>query len=128
MSFSEIFIFIRSLSFGGLLGVGLGVAFCIIFQQTLYLKYAIIFGGLFGASLHRIIDNVFIKGVLYPLGRFIEYYGKIAQIEILRKRGIIDTKTCEKIKKEKTLDYFLGKETNKELTENKRVSERKRLK
>lgn len=115
MNFTEIVTFFRSLSLGGLLGVGIAVAICVILQNFSYINYVVAFGGLIGAAFHRFFDRVLVKGLFHPIGNFIEYYGKLTQIEILRRNKIIDDKVCERIKKEKTLDYFLGEKREKQL-------------
>lgn len=119
MSGAALLTFLRSLSFGGLLGAGVALALCVVFGQVEYTEYAIIYGGLLGAALHRIIDNLIIKGIFYPIGYFVAYYAKLIQIETLRRREIIDIKTCERIKRQLTLNYFTGELLNKDLPEAK---------
>ena len=104
--------FLRSLSFGGLLGCG--VAYLIflsyphLFVGRVRLEEIVVFGGLLGACLHRIIDWCLVKPFLFPFGRFIEYYGTLMQLKLQNKAQLIDDDSYKKIKYQLDLAYFLG--------------------
>jgi hypothetical protein len=107
----DILAFLRSLSFGGLLGCTIVVLLYVLFPQIfiapLTFKFMIVFGGLLGAAAHRFIDAIILKGILHPVTRFINFYGKLVQIEQLRRKGIIEPDTYQKIKNDLTIRYFL---------------------
>ena len=106
MKFIEVIAFLRSMCFGGLVGLAAGVALCVYFNQAQHIKYAAVYGALLGAAIHRGVEAVFVRGIFAPIGNFIEYYGKLTQIEVLTRRGIIERDVCEEIKKQMTLAYF----------------------
>lgn len=114
----DLYGFLRALSFGGLVGSGLAILLYILFPQIfvgyISFQFMLVFGGLLGAAAHRGIDALIIRGMLYPFSRFTTFYGKLVQIELLKRRGIIDNRSYQRIKKEITTKYFLGesKETD----------------
>lgn len=115
----NLFSFLRSLSFGGLMGSGFIILLYIFFPQifsgVLTFNFMLAFGGLLGAAAHRLIDSLVIKGILHPISRFTTYYWQLVQLELLNKRGLIDSKSYEKIKKELTIKYFLEDKDNQRL-------------
>lgn len=104
--------FIRSLSFGGLVGCGLAIGlylrYPLSFADNIRFESIVILGMLLGAAAHRAIDTIIVKGVLSPIGRFATYYGKFVQVELLARTGLISEALCKRIKDELTTEYFLG--------------------
>lgn len=108
--------FLRSLSFGGSIGSGLILVLYKIYPQLfvapLGLEYMFIFGGVLGASAHRVFDSLIVKGLLYPVDRFVTFYSRLAQLEMLARRDLIDDKTHSRIREELTVAYFLEKDSD----------------
>lgn len=104
--------FLRSLSFGGLLGCGIAYLAFLNYPQLFVghatLEVVVIFGSLLGACLHRAIDALVVKGLLLPFGRFADYYGKLVQLRLQKRAGLIDNNLYKQIKNELDLAYFLG--------------------
>jgi hypothetical protein len=102
--------FLRSLSFGGLLGGGVAYLICLKYPQLLVEKttpeMAVIFGSLLGASLHRAIDALIVQGLLPPFGRTVHYYTKLAEARFLKRNGIITERECNQIEKGLLRKYF----------------------
>lgn len=107
----DIISYVRSLSFGGLLGCG--VAYIVfltyphLFEGRASLEAVVIFGSLLGAALHQAIDACLIKTFLLPFGRFTNYYGKLIELTLQHRAGLIDDESYELIKKELVREYFL---------------------
>lgn len=101
MNFIQIIFLLRSLCFGGLLGVAAAIALCFYFNQAQYIPYAAILSGSLGATMQRGIMCVFTSII-----NFVGYYAKLFQVELLRRYGIIDEATCNEIKRQNTLSYF----------------------
>jgi hypothetical protein len=103
--------YIRSLGFGGAMGAGIAALAYVYLPhyipERITLQDCMYIGGAFGMATHRAIDGVVVKGFLFPFGRFLTYYGKIVQLEILQKRGILDPRNVSMIKKKLSEQYFL---------------------
>jgi RNA polymerase sigma factor (sigma-70 family) len=103
---------LRSLSFGGLLGCG--VAYLIflsyphLFVGRVSLEVVVVFGGLLGAWLYRVIEWCLVKPFLLPFGRLFEYYAKLVQLTLQNRAELIDDDSYKKIKYQLDLAYFLG--------------------
>src|SRR5215467_4533595 len=106
--------FLRSLSFGGLLG--LGVAWLAYRQNQPYFvgkvieTHFLLFGSALGASVHRAIDSV-LRAIMKPLFGHIEYYGKIAQLTHRRDKGRIGDVEYQSLVSRLTVRFFVGEET-----------------
>ena len=111
--------FLRSLSFGGFVGSGIAgilyLRFPQIFGTAITLNDMLIFGGALGASIHRGIDSIVVGGILHPLGKTMNYYGKLVQMEIQRRKGMMDHKTYRRIKAKLDDAYFLEENKNTRL-------------
>jgi hypothetical protein len=103
--------FLRSLSFGGIVGSGIAgilyLRFPQFFGSVITLQDILIFGGALGASIHRGIDAIVVGGILHPLGKTMNYYGKLVQLEVQRRKGMMDHKTYRRIKAKLDDAYFL---------------------
>jgi hypothetical protein len=77
----------RSLGFGALFGGGfLGLIYILfpsIFSVTTTIEVVLAVGGLLGAGTHQFIDKLFIKSILAPIGKFINFYSKLIQLTYL---------------------------------------------
>ena len=108
----DIINYVRSLSFGGLLGCG--VAYLVFlsyphhFDGRASLETVVIFGSLLGAALHRAIDALLVKALLLPFVKFTSYYGKLIELTLQHRAGLIDDELYKQIKNELDRDYFLG--------------------
>lgn len=102
--------FLRSLSFGGLLGCGAAYITFLTYPQLFAghatLETAVIFGSLLGASLHRVIDALVVQGLLRPFGRSAHYYVKLAELRLLKRKGLITEDVCNQIENELLRKYF----------------------
>lgn len=74
--------------------------------ERITLQDCMYIGGAFGMATHRAIDGIVVKGLLFPFGRFLTYYGKIVQLEILQKRGILDPRTSQRLRKNSQNNIF----------------------
>ncbi len=113
MSFKlDIISFLRSLSFGGLLGCGVAylvfLSYPHLFVGHVRVEAVVIFGSLLGACLHRLIDVCLVKGILSPFGRFLEYYGKLVQLTVQKRTELMDDDRYKELKYELDIDYFLA--------------------
>lgn len=107
--------FLRSLTFGGVIGIGvfgfLFLAYPAFYSQYIRFEYMVTFGGALGAACHRGIDAILVKGILYPLGRKAEYYETLWELEQQRKRGM-DEETYLHIRRSLAEQYFLNRTLN----------------
>jgi hypothetical protein len=104
--------FFSSLSFGGIVG---GLVSGILFLNYpqffgLYLSFEnmMLFGGILGASIHRLFYAVIIKGILHPIGKTIIYYEKLGELQIQLSNDLMDEHTYKLIKNKLDEEYFLG--------------------
>jgi hypothetical protein len=108
----DIISYVRSLSFGGLLGCGVAylvfISYPHLFDGRASLETVVIFGSLLGAALHRAIDACLVKTFLLPFGRFTNYYGKLIELTLQHRAGLIDDELYKHIKSELDREYFLG--------------------
>jgi len=106
----NIFNYLRSLSFGGLMGIGIAAYLYLRYPQwfkgNVTFDYFIVFGGLLGAAIHSSIGAM-IRALLFPLVRFVDYYSKIIQIEFLHRHDILNSKVSRDVIHEVTKAYFL---------------------
>ena len=104
--------YVRSLSFGGLLGCGIAylifLSYPHLFEGRASLEAVIIFGSLLGAALHRAIDACLFKTFLQPFGRFTNYYGKLIELTLHHRAGLMDHEQYKQFKNELDHQYFLG--------------------
>lgn len=109
---------LRSLGFGGLLGGGLlGLAYCLLqrhFPPTVTLADAISLGGVLGAGLHQFIERYVVNGVLQPVGAFVAYYVRLAQILGLVRAGVLLPDEGHQLVAEITRRYILGEPVGRE--------------
>jgi hypothetical protein len=108
----DLFGFLRTLSFGGLLvSMLMGVVF-IVFAPTLShfvtLNFMLAFGGLLGAGASQWIDSFIMRGMLRPFGHFIAHYTNLAQLVWHRKMGLISERQFNELRREMVEAYFLG--------------------
>ena len=120
----DIISFLRSLSFGGLLGCGVAylvfLSYPNLFVGHVRVEAVVVFGSLLGACLHRLIDRCLVKGILSPFGRFLEYYGKLVQLTVQKRTELMDDDRYKELKYELDINYFLGPAA--QLRTHKRVS------
>lgn len=102
--------YLRSLSFGGLVGSGIAgylyLRYPHWFKDNVTFEYFVIFGGLLGASMHGFIGAL-IRLLLFPVARFVDYYSGLIQLHWLDRKNIIDKRTAQEIIVETTREYFL---------------------
>lgn len=102
--------FFRSLTFGGLLGSLIAGAIYLKFPylHTLTsLHAAMIFGGLVGAGTQRGIQSL-VRSIIYPIGRFLSYYEKLIELDLLLHWGKISKAEYETLNSKLTQTRFLG--------------------
>jgi hypothetical protein len=106
--------FLRSLSFGGLLGGGLAYLLFLshpqLFAERATLEAVVIFGSVLGAALHRVIDACLIKTFLLPFGRFINHYGTLVHLTIRKRAGLMEDDEYRHIMTDLDRKYFLGQD------------------
>ena len=108
----------RSLGFG-LLGSAaaylLGSRYPQLLAGHIGLPALVYLGGLFGAGVFSVV-----AGMFHPLARFAAYHGKLIELVIQRRMGLLDVRRFNWIKGELDVRYFLGhgdqKTSNKVLT------------
>lgn len=103
--------FLRSLTFGGLVGVGLaGLIYPHLpdYYHSLVTVYQfIIFGGFLGGSTHQLIETL-VKYAVLPATRTVLFYEKILELTMLERIGRIDSAQRKAIEDQLTKDRFLG--------------------
>jgi hypothetical protein len=107
---TNLFEAIRSLGFGALLGSGvLGLfysRFPELFPAVSDLHVMLWLGALIGGGLHHMIHKWLICSFFGPIGRSLAYYGKLAQLALLRKQ--LGKKIQTDLIKELTKSYIQG--------------------
>jgi len=107
--------FLRSLSFGGLLGAFIaGIIYLKFpyFQSLTVLPTAMVYGGLAGAGCQRAIESV-VNFVIAPIGRFVSFYEKLIELELLLYFNKISPDHYQAIRAKLTEERFLGSSSNK---------------
>lgn len=103
---------LRSLCFGGLVGLLVTYLVCLNYPQLIIggisINYFLVFGAALGSSLHRLIDGILVKNLLYPIRKRISYYAKVAELEIQKKKGLMEAESHAAIKKALDEEYFLS--------------------
>jgi len=108
--------FLRSLSFGGLVGGAVSgllyLLFPNFFSQYISLYRMVLFGALFGACIHRVFDAIVLKGILYPIGKTLGYYKKIVELQVQVSQGWISIEHASRLKEYMDEEYFLDRPLN----------------
>ena len=103
---------LRSLCFGGLIGLLVTYLICLSYPQLIIggitAKYLLVFGAALGSSLHRLIDGVLMRNLLYPIRKRISYYAKVVELELQKKKGLMEVESYTSIKNALDQEYFLG--------------------
>jgi hypothetical protein len=104
--------FLRSLSFGGLMGICL-IGLFYVYNPNFCERYfsfnsALIFGGVLGSASHRLVDALVIQGILGPVGKFLTYYKKLCELEIQRRNNLLEDSSYKRLKAGIDEAYFLG--------------------
>jgi hypothetical protein len=104
--------YLRSLSFGGLVGAGLsGLAYLKFpyLSTVISLSSFILCGGLVGGAIHRVFARIS-EIIFHPIGRFITYYEQQVELMLLLQAKRITMAEYEEINARLTRQRFLGKE------------------
>jgi hypothetical protein len=104
------FEFFRSLSFGGLAGMGIAGIIYLNFPylQTLTnLESFMMYGALIGGISHRAFAKV-CEIILHPIGRFLTYYEQRIELQFLLKHGNLTAEKYKEITDKLTEQRFLG--------------------
>jgi hypothetical protein len=104
--------FFRSLTFGGLVGIGIAVFIYVRYKAALSgiveFKIFASLGCALGTIAHRGIDRT-MRAVFGPVGRFIADYEKFVELAVLRQRGLITEDVQKEIMNKLVRQRFLGK-------------------
>ena len=120
----KIITFFRSLTFGGL--IGLGVAWLTYKHNQSYFAgnaletHFLAFGSALGASVHRAVDSA-LRFVMKPLFDHVDYYLKLAQLTRLKQKGRIGDNEYTNLVNSLTVKFFAGEDV-KTKTPRKAVS------
>lgn len=108
--------FLRSLSFGGLLGLSLSAilyaSFPQLFAPIADLQTFALLGGCLGAGCQRLIEAA-MQQIFYPLAAFISFYEKLLELHYLFNRGLISAEQYARLRDQLTERRFLGQDTSK---------------
>lgn len=103
------FEFLRSFTFGGLVGAGVAFLLYAWFPNTFAAlvgpRSFVALGYALGGIFHRAIDTV----ILGPLGRFLDDYETIVELVLLRRHGVIDEEEQKSILNQVLRKRFLKK-------------------
>lgn len=112
MDITTIVQFFKSLSFGGIVGVGLFLVLYNFYPNLFGEKldfYSLMFlSSCIGAAIHNGIDAIIVKKILSPFYRFSTYYFNLIQLHFDHQQGIIDEKDFIEIKSQIYKEYYLA--------------------
>ena len=109
----KVITFFRSLTFGGL--IGMGVAWILYKRNQSYFEgkvsetHFIAFGSVLGISVHRAIDSA-LRFVMKPLFDHIDYFLKLAQLTMLKQKGRIGEAEYQNLVNSLTVKFFVGED------------------